>query len=209
MKFQISFDLIDLDKALNIATQVAPYATSLEVGSLLLYKHGIKAVESFRQAFPDQTIFVDSKIVDRSKDVVTLLAKAGADWVSVMGGTSKNVIHTAAITAHNLNIKIMLDLLDASSLGQAALEAKGLEIDALLVHKPYEESNTLVFLDQWDMLRGNTSLPIFVSGRITRDVLDKILAIKPDGIIVGKTITDAENPASEAEYFYQKINEAS
>ncbi len=208
MKFQISFDLVDLDKALKIAVEVAPYATSLEVGSLLLYKYGIKAVEAFRAEFPDKIIFVDSKIVDRAREVVTLLAKSGADWVSVMGGTSKNVVHSGATTAHNLGVKVMLDLLDTSSLGQSALEAKGLEIDAILVHKPYEEENTLLFLDQLDIVRGNTSLPVFVSGKITRDVLDKILAIKPDGIIVGKTITDAENPAQEAEYFFNKINAA-
>ena len=63
MKLQISFDLTDLDKALDIAAQVAPYVSILEVGSLLLYKYGIQAVERFRKAFPNKTILVDAKSV--------------------------------------------------------------------------------------------------------------------------------------------------
>ena len=34
MKLQISFDLTDLDKAVAVADQVAPYVSILEVGSL-------------------------------------------------------------------------------------------------------------------------------------------------------------------------------
>lgn len=204
MKLQISFDLTDLQKALEIAFQVAPYATILEVGSLLLYKYGTESVEAFRKNFPNATILVDAKISDRAKEAVKTIASAGADWITVMAGTTPNVVHSACTTAHELNKKIMLDLLDASSLGQSALEAKGLGVDALLFHTPHDEETSLMFLDKWDIVRGNTPLPIFISGKITRDIIDKFISIKPDGIIVGKSIIDAANPAEEAQ-FYQKI----
>lgn len=203
MKLQISFDLTDLQKAIDIAQQVAPYATILEVGSLLLYKYGTQSVETFRKHFPQATILVDAKISDRAKEAVTTIAAAGADWITVMAGTTQNVIHSACTTAHQLNKKIMLDLLDASSLGQSALEAKSLGVDALLFHTPHDEETSLMFLDKWDIVRGNTQLPIFISGKITRDIIDKFTAINPDGIIVGKSIIDAEDPAEEAR-FYQK-----
>lgn len=204
MKLQISFDLTDLQKAIDIAVQVAPSASILEIGSLLLYKYGTESIEAFRKNFPHSTILVDAKISDRAKEAVSTIAHAGADWITVMAGTTSNVIHAACTAAHDLNKKIMLDLLDASSLGQSALEAKGLGVDALLFHTPHDEEASLLFLDKWDIVRGNTPLPIFVSGRISRDIIDKILSIKPDGIIIGKSIIEAENPAAEAE-FYQKI----
>src|SRR5690606_21136698 len=160
-----------------------------------LYKYGIVSVESFRQLLPQSTILVDAKISDRAKEAVTILAQAGADWITVMAGTTQHVIHSACTTAHNLNKKIMLDLLDASSLGQSALEAKGLGVDALLFHTPHDEEASLLFLDKWDIVRGNTNLPIFVSGKISRDIIDEILSIKPNGIIIGKSITEAANPA--------------
>ena len=204
MKLQISFDLTDLQKALDIADQVAPYTSILEIGSLLLYKYGTQSIEAFRSQFPHATILVDAKISDRAKEAVTTLSQAGADWITVMAGTTPNVVHSACTTAHELNKKIMLDLLDASSLGQSALEAKGLGVDALLFHTPHDEEASLLFLDKWDIVRGNTTLPIFISGKISRAIIDKILSIKPDGLVIGKSVIESTNPAQEAE-FYQKI----
>lgn len=206
MKLQISFDLTDLQKALDIAAQVAPYTSIIEIGSLLLYKYGTQSVEAFRKQFPNAILLVDAKISDRAKEAVTTLAQAGADWITVMAGTTQNVIHAACTTAHELNKKIMLDLLDASSLGQSALEAKGLGVDALLFHSPHDEEASLIFLDKWDIVRGNTTLPIFISGKISRTIIDKILSIKPDGIIIGKSIIDSENPAEEAEFYHRICN---
>jgi 3-hexulose-6-phosphate synthase len=206
MKLQVSFDMTDLDKALDIAVQIAPYTAIFEVGSLLLYKYGIKSIEQFRAKFPDKLIFADVKLIDRAKDTITLLVNAGADWITVMAGTRNHVIHSACTTAHNLNRRVMLDLLDASSLGQSALEAKSLGADALLFHEVYEEQESLVFLEKWNMVRGNTALPVFISGKINRDIIDNIIALRPDGIIIGKAITDSEHPAEEARFYYEKCS---
>src|SRR3989337_2709256 len=195
MKLQISFDLIDLDKAISIGSKVAQYVDIIEVGTILIYHHGTKAIKRFKEAFPDKVILADTKIVDRGKEVVDLFADAGADWITVMAGTSHHVIHATTTAAHSANIKVMLDLIDSDSVGQSALEAKNLGVDALLFHQPYSETESLVLLDKWDMKKGNTSLPIFVSAKINRDNVDKILALRPDVIIVGLSITDAEHSA--------------
>jgi 3-hexulose-6-phosphate synthase len=205
MKLQISFDLIDLDKAIAIGSEVAQYADIIEVGTILIYHHGSVAVRRFKDAFPDKTILADTKIVDRGKEVAELFAEAGADWITVMAGTSHHVIHATTTAAHNANMKVMLDLIDSNTVGQSALEAKTLGADALLFHQPYSDTESLVFLDKWDMIKGNTSLPIFVSAKIDRDNVDKVIALRPDVIIVGLSITDAEHSAQEAQYFADLI----
>ena len=207
MKLQVSFDMTDLDKALEIASQVAPHVSLLEVGSLLLYKHGTKALEAFKQAFPEHDLLADAKIIDKGKETVTLLAQAGADWITVMAGTKKEVIHSACTTAHNLGKKAMIDLLDSCSLGQSALEAQSLGGDALLFHTAYESEERHVFIDKWDMVRGNTTLPIFVSCKNTKEVTDQINEINPDGIVLGKSIIEAEDPKKEILYFEEKFSE--
>lgn len=203
MKLQISFDLVDLDKAIDIASKVAKYADIIEIGTLLLYKYGIKAVEDFRKKLPKESILADSKIIDRGKDAANIILDSGADWITVMSGTSKDVIHAVSTAAHELNKKVMLDLVDSSSPGQSALEAKSLGIDAILFHQTYDEKQTLLFLDKWDMVKGNTQLPIFISARINRDTIEKILELKPDGIVIGKAITGAQDPEEEAKFFYE------
>jgi 3-hexulose-6-phosphate synthase len=206
MKLQISFDLIDLDKAISIGSKVAQYADIIEVGTILIYHHGTNAIKQFKEAFPDKVILADTKIVDRGKEVVELFADAGADWITVMAGTSSNVIHATTTAAHNANIKVMLDLIGSDSVGQSALEAKNLGADALLFHQPYSESESLVFLDKWDMIKGNSNLPIFVSAKINRENVDKIVSLGPDGIVVGLSITEADDSALEAQYFAELID---
>lgn len=205
MKLQVSFDLIDLDKAITIGLEVAQYADVIEVGTILIYHHGTLAIKRFKETFPDKVIFADTKIVDRGKEVAELFADAGADWITVMAGTSPHVIHATTTAAHNANVKVMLDLIDSDSVGQSALEAKNLGADALLFHQPYSETESLVFLDKWDMIKGNSNLPIFVSAKINRDNVDKIVVLRPDGIIVGLSITDAQDSAQEAQYFAELV----
>jgi 3-hexulose-6-phosphate synthase len=206
MKLQISFDIIDIKTALAISNDVAQYADIIEIGTILIYHYGISAVSQFKEAFPDKIILADTKIVDRGKEVTELFARAGADWITVMAGTSAYVIHAVTTTAHNNNIKVMIDLIDSGSLGQSALEAKNLGADALLFHQPYSEKESLIFLDQWDMIKGNTKLPISISAKINRDNVDKIIALRPDTIIVGLSITGAEDSASEAQYFSELVS---
>jgi len=205
MKLQIAFDILELDKAISTAHELQEYADIFEIGSLLIYKYGDRAIREFRTSFPQKTLLADAKIADRSKEAVTLLAQAGADWITVIAGTGRNVIHTACTTAHDLGKKIMLDLIDASSLGQSALEAQSLGVNALLFHKPADEDAQLTFLDRWDMVRGNTKLPIFVSAHITRENIHEILNINPTGIIMSKGVIESANPREEARYFHDLI----
>ena len=205
MKLQISLDVIDLDQALEIADQVVDSCDILEVGSLLTYKYGLQAIEQFREKFPSKTLLADVKIVDRGKEIVSLLGQAGANWITVMSGTDKNVIHTACTQAEKNNMNVMLDLLDAYSIGQSAMEAKNIGADALLFHQAYDLEAPQTFLDKWDMVKGNTDLPIFVSAHIKRENVEEIIKLDPAGLIIGKSITTAANPKEEAEYFYQLV----
>jgi 3-hexulose-6-phosphate synthase len=169
MKLQIAFDTTDLSKALELANEVHEYADILEVGSLLIYKHGEQAVRSFKESFPHKTILADAKLVDKPKEATQLFAQAGADWLTVMAGTTRNVIHGVTQTAHELGKKVMLDLLDASSLGQSALEAKSLGIDAIIFHRPHTEDAQITLSERWDMVKGNTNLPIFIAAPASKD----------------------------------------
>lgn len=201
MKLQVSFDTIDLQKALAIAHSIHEDADILEVGSLLIYKYGDESIKAFRAAFPQHTILADAKIVDRSKEAITLFASAGADWITVMSGAGSQTIHTACTTAHELGKKVMLDLADAPSLGQSALEAKSLGADGLVFHKPTIEDQHIQLNERWDMVHGNTTLPIFISAHITRETIDEIISLIPAGIIMGTAIVGAQDPAAEIRFF--------
>lgn len=198
MDLYISFDFPDLGQALAIAGQVEPYATGFDLGSLLLYRYGVQAIEQFKQRFPNKTINADAKLVVHGKETVTLFAQAGADWITVMGGTRKEVIHAACTQAHNLRKQVLLDVSNASSYGQIALEAQSLGADAILLRTMYDANEQLIFKDQWTMIRGNTRLPIYLTGKISLENIENIREIQPNGVFVGRAITQADNPADVA-----------
>ncbi len=205
MKLLISFNVTDLDKALSIAADVAPYADTFTIGSLLLYTYGSHAVKQFRQAFPDKELFAEAHIVDHPKETTALLSKAGATYVSVMAGAGSPIIHAASSSARNNGSKVIIDLADASSVGQSALEAQRLGAFALTFHKPTVDEDRVPFIDQWQMVKGNTNLPIYLSAHISRKNVDEILALEPSGIIIGSSIIQADKPAEEAQYFADLI----
>lgn len=209
MKLQIALDLLDLQKCLDIAKTVEPYADSFQIGIPLLLKYGVHAIEEFQAAFPSKDIFAETQIMNHEQDIASMYLKAGATWISVMSGTSKEVIHSVASLANEKNKFVMMDLFNANSMGQSAMDAKKLGIDALLYQNMYNQENENDFaIEEWDDLRGNSKLPIYVRANINRDNIDFILSLKPDAIIIGKAITQAKNPAEEAEFFYNTVQKA-
>lgn len=206
MKLQIAFDIQDLGSCLKIAKQVEPYCDRFEICSILLYKYGIEAIKQFRKTFPDKELLVETQIVERGKDITNLCLDAGADWVTVMAGANQQVTHNVCSAAGSKK-NVMLDLSDTNLLGQASMDAKALGVDAILFYKPHErkDAQSIATLDQWEIVRGNTQLPIYVTAHIDRESVQRLLLLKPDGIVIDRAITEHENPAEEAEYFYNLI----
>lgn len=205
MKLQISYDFTNLSEALEIAKKTAEQADIIEIGTPLIFAYGIKAIESFKEAYPNKTIAADAKLVDRVAQVIPLLNKAGADIITILYGTSNKLIQKATSIAHKLDSKILLDLIDEETMGQAARDAESLNVDALLFHSPHDIGKFYNHLDQWETVRGNTSLPVFVSGRITEEHIGEIVALKPQGIVIGQAITHAKDPEAAAKRFKEII----
>lgn len=203
MKLQISFDLTDIDKAIDLAKVVDQYADIFEIGMVLIYKYGISSVQQFREAFPYKKIVVDTKIVDRPKESVSIFGQLHIDMITVMAGATKDTIQSVSAYAQDAKMKTILDLLDTNSIGQAAMDAKTYGVDGLVIHNTHEEVDPMQLTEKWEMVRGNTQLPIFIGGKLNRDFLPIIHSLKPDGIIVGSAILKASDPQAEAAFFYE------
>lgn len=206
MKLQISFDFTNVEQAIEVANRVADQCDIIEVDTMLLQACGVEAVRRMRQAFEKKTLLVDTKLIDCAESILPILAQAGADWVTVLAGSSQNAIRSLCKEAQKHNVKVLLDLIDASSKEQSAMEAKSLGAHALLFHHTYDTDSSLIFLDKWQMIKENASLPIFISAHINRNNFEQIVSLKPAGVVIGKSITRADDPALEAEYFYGIAN---
>lgn len=205
MKMQISYDFTNLSQAIEIAKKTAQFADIIEIGTLLILAEGVNAIKEFKGTFPDKPLLTDVKLVDRVSEAIPLLIDAESSYVTVLYGTSNKVIKKATNLAHNLNAKIVLDLIDPDTMAQGASQAKSLDVDHVLFHFPHETDDTSSNIENWELIKGNTDLPIFISGRMNRECINEIVALKPQGIVVGHAITKAEDPEAEARYFKELI----
>ena len=207
MKLHIAFDVLDLEKCLQIARIVEPYADRFEIRSTLLYKYGMHAIEAFRKEFPDKEIFADTKIVSHGKELSNLAFQAGADIISVMAGAPAHFIHAVCNHAHDQNKKVLLDLLDTPLVGEAALTASSLGVDGLIFYPTPEETQGYAPSEKWQSVHENSGVPIFIGSSITRNNIDQILLLHPAGITLNKAITQAQDPLAEVIFFIEKIKE--
>ena len=206
MKLHFTYNLPDLAQALKIAEQTAECADILGVGSLLLFKEGVKAVSAFRAAYPNKIIFVEANLVEKAEQAVTMFAQAGANYISMLAGSLNSSVKKAVETGNRFDVKIALDLLDASSVGQSAMDAKALGIDMLLFHRGPVNEDINEVDSAWHNVRDNSKLPIFITGKIDGSNFVDIVNLKPQGIMLGAAITKAESPAKAAHQFRSLIS---
>lgn len=206
MNLQISYDFTNLTEAIEVAKKTAYYADIIEIGTPLLFSEGVNAVKTFRKEFPNKKLLADMKLVDRVEEVISLYGTSGVDYITVLGVTTNNIIRKATTIAHKHNVKIILDLFDIYTLGQTAKDASTLEVDGILFHSPYDTESSHEIEDKWEIVRGNTTLPIFVAEKINKESIKNIIKLKPDGILIGKAITRAANPEEVAKEFHNLIH---
>ncbi|RLF87694.1 Fe-S cluster assembly protein HesB, partial [Thermococci archaeon] len=86
MILQVALDLTDIEQAISIAEKAARGGAHwLEVGTPLIKKEGMRAVELLKRRFPDRKIVADLKTMDTGALEVEMAARHGADVVSILG----------------------------------------------------------------------------------------------------------------------------
>jgi 3-hexulose-6-phosphate synthase len=212
VRFQVALDFENLDDALEVATQVAPYVDIMEAGTPLIKAEGIGAVKALKKAYPEKEICADLKTADAGYLEVRMAAQASADIVTVLADAYNETLLGALKAAHEFKIEVMADLIVSripiSRLADIlGLSYKKTDIHYALVHSgldsraarraPYSE------LESVSRLRGHPCLA--VAGGIRVADLSKILTYPVEIVIAGGGITKTKNPAKSAKRFRDTI----
>lgn len=205
MKLHFTYNLSDLAQAIKIAEQTAEFADILGIGSLLLFKEGVNAIKTFKLHFPNKELFAEARITEKGEAAVNILAQAGADYISLLAGAPHKTIHKAVAAAKRFGVKIALDMLDTTSLGQSAMDAKTLGLNLLIVHRTLTAEESIDISSEWHNVKDNTDLPIFITGKIDEETFRHVIELKPHGVMIGSAITKSDNPAKAAQFFRSQI----
>lgn len=170
---QLSLDLIDMNEAIETAAVgVEAGVDWLEAGTPLLLAEGLHAVEKLRARFPTHPIVADLKTMDGGYLEAEMMAKAGADFVVVMGRAHEATIRRVIDAGRDFQIKVMGDNLGADNRVECAKWLERLGVDIIVHHIGFDERGMirgLSPLDELDSVVRSVSIPVQAVGGLSID----------------------------------------
>ena len=110
---QVALDMMQLKRSIGIAAEaVEGGADWVEVGTPLIKSEGAEAVRTIRKTFPGHKIIADTKTMDTGAFEVEIMAKAGADIVTVLGLADDATISEAVQSGRKYGAEIMVDMIN-------------------------------------------------------------------------------------------------
>ena len=170
---QLSLDLIDMNEAIETAAVgVEAGVDWLEAGTPLLLAEGLHAVETLRARFPKHPIVADLKTMDGGYLEAEMMAKAGADFVVVMGRAHEATIRRVIDAGRDFSVKVMGDNLGADNRVECARWLERLGVDIVVHHIGFDERAMIRGLSPLDELDGvvrSVSIPVQAVGGLSID----------------------------------------
>ena len=170
---QLSLDLTNIEEAIDTAAVgVEAGVDWLEAGTPLLLGEGLHAVEKLRARFPKHPIVADLKTMDGGYLEAEMMAKAGADFVVVMGRAHEATIRRVVEAGRDFNIRVMGDNLGAENRIECAKWMERLGVDVVVHHIGFDERGLikgLSPLDELDDVVRAVTVPVQAVGGLSID----------------------------------------
>ncbi len=196
MILQVALDLTDIEQAISIAEKAAHGGAHwLEVGTPLIKKEGMRAVELLKRRFPDRKIVADLKTMDTGALEVEMAARHGADVVSILGVADDKTILDAIDVARRYGIRVMVDLIGVKDKVKRAKELERMGVHYILVHTGIDEQvQGKTPLEDLEKVVKAVKVPVAVAGGLNLQTIPKVVELGATIIIVGGAITKAKDP---------------
>ena len=191
---QVALDLMQLNRAVAIAHEaVDGGADWVEVGTPLIKSDGAEAVRTIRREFPGKKIIADTKTMDVGGLEVEMMAKAGADIVTVLGLADDSTITEAVSAGRKYGAEVMIDMINVPDCVKRAKEAEKLGAAYICLHMGIDsqmrgEGNPVETLRK---VVQETSIPVAAAGGITVETAPKYAEAGASIMIVGGAIIKA------------------
>lgn len=200
MKLQLALDEMKTDAAIELVEKVKDYVDILEVGTPLCLDAGNDAVAALKKAFPDKEILADCKIMDGGYFEAENAIKAGADYVTVCAAADVLTVKGAFKATQDYGKKLVVDMITIEDIPAKVAELEEIGVDVLAVHTGADaQAVGREPIQDLEVMAGcSKKAEIAVAGGINSKTIEKYVALKPEIVIVGSAIGNAEDPVAEA-----------
>jgi 3-hexulose-6-phosphate synthase/6-phospho-3-hexuloisomerase len=193
---------MQLNRAVVIAHEaVDGGADWVEVGTPLIKSEGAEAVRTLRREFPGKKIIADTKTMDVGGVEVEIMAKAGANIITVLGLSEDSTIEEAVMAGRKYGAEVMVDMINVPDKLQRSIEVEKLGVAYICLHMGID-TQMKGEEPPIDILRKvveAVSIPIAVAGGITAESVGQYVEAGATDIIVGGAIIKTGNIKEAAE----------
>ena len=199
---QIALDLMQLGRAVVIAHEaVDGGADWIEAGTPLIKSEGAEAVRTLRREFPGKKIVADTKTMDVGGFEVEIMAKAGADIVTIMGLADDSTIEEAVMAGRKYGAEIMVDMINVPDKVQRSKEVEKLGVAYICLHMGIDTQmkGEEPPIDTLKKVVEATSIPVAVAGGITAENAGLYAGAGATDVIVGGAIIKTGDIKAAAE----------
>lgn len=197
-RLQVALDFLILERALGVAAEAVEGGVDiLEVGTPLLKSAGLDAVRALRERFPGKPVVADTKTMDAGRTEMEMAAKAGASFATVLALASNSTVRECVEVGRNYGIEVVVDLVGHPDPVARAKEVEALGAAAVGVHCPIDQQ--MLGQDPFDTLRAvraAVGIQVCVAGGITAETAGRAAEAGADIVIVGGSISKAEDAAA-------------
>ena len=206
MKLQIALDDITREAAKVLLEKIQEDVDIIEIGTPFAYYNDISVIQEFKNLYPKAKILADYKILDGGGFMSALAFRAGADIVTVSVSANNETIAGAIKTARAYEREVLVDTMGVplERIPERAAVAQALGADYICVHTSLDVPDAP---DPLESMRLAPELKLAVAGGINLQTLPRIIAAKPDLIIVGGAICKAVDPIETAKTMKKMILE--
>ena len=216
MKLQLTIDHGKRHEVIALVDRLADHVDVVEIGYPQVVTFGLGLIEELRAAHPDLCLCVDAKVFHGGTGVTTRCFEAGANIVTCLSAAPNPVIEKMVAKAKNYGGQIMCDMsAPARSLAQRTAEVDALGVDYVAVHTGYlpEYDYDLDTHRRWftpkvqplDLAkvakRNLRNAKLALNTSINESNIRDVIALKPEVIMIGRAILDADDRVAAAERF--------
>jgi 3-keto-L-gulonate-6-phosphate decarboxylase len=210
-KIQVALDTTDLSDALTVALQVADVVDRIEIGTPLLRKYGIRAIEALRAELGQTVLVADCKIVDYGEVETTLAINAGANGITVQATAARETVEAVCETAISMGAFAMADSIGIIDMRDLERKLRGLKLSHVIIHRGKDEQSLRGPISIRETIDSVTNIklpPLAIAGGITPgDISDLAMLDGIDTLIVGEAIISSYVPRVTANKFWSALHE--
>lgn len=188
---QIALDQINLKEALEVANNVESFVDVIEVGTILAFGEGMKAVSTLRKNHPEHILVCDMKTTDGGAILSRMAFEAGANWITVSAAAHIATIEACKNIADEFNGEIQIEIYGNWTMDDAQSWVN-LGIKQAIYHRSRDAELAGVGWTDADLIKmrklSDLGIELSITGGIVPEDLHLFEGIKAKTFIAGRAL---------------------